>query len=133
MILGVGIDLVGVARMRDMLAQGFADRFFTSAEQAHVRAGANSAERAAGIFAAKEAMLKALGTGIAGIGLLAVSVAHDALGAPVALLQGEAAQRLAALGGGAMRLSITHSEGVAVAVAIAEGTDAAAWKTEAEP
>lgn len=123
MICGCGVDLVGVARMEDILREGrFLSRFYTQAEQVYVkRRGAMMAQSAAGIFAAKEAMLKALGTGISEIGLLEVEVAHDALGAPVAVLGEKAAARLQAIGGSRMLLSITHAEGMAVAMAIAEG------------
>lgn len=122
MIRGVGVDLIGVARIGEMLAKpGFLERFFTPEEQAYVRGkGAASAESAAGIFAAKEAMLKALGTGIAPIGLLEVAVTHGALGAPEALLGEKAAARMREIGAERMVLSIAHAEGMAVAVAIAE-------------
>ena len=78
------------------------------------------AQTAAGLFAAKEAMLKALGVGLA-VPLREVGVTHDAQGAPRAALTGAAAARLAALGGRTMHLSISHEGGMAVAMAVAEG------------
>ena len=124
MIRGCGVDLVAIARVAAMADKGLTKRFFTDEERAYVAGrGALAAESTAGIFAAKEAMLKALGTGIAGIGLSHVAVAHTALGAPVGVLTGPAAERLAALGASRMHLSITHAEGMAIAVAIAEGED----------
>ena len=121
MILGVGVDLVGVARVEAMLAKGFLERYYTPEEQAYVRGrGAAASESAAGIFAAKEAMLKALGTGVASVGLLEAAVTHDTLGAPQAALGEKAKARLRAIGASRMVLSITHAEGMAVAVAIAE-------------
>ena len=122
MIRGLGVDLIGVARVEGMLANsGFLARFYTADEQAYVRGrGASGAQSAAGIFAAKEAMLKALGTGIAPVGLLEVSVTHAATGAPLAELGPNAAARLREIGGSRMLLSITHAEGMAVAVAVAE-------------
>ncbi len=120
MIVGCGVDLCAISRIQRMLDKGFARRYFTDEEQAYLAERANAAESAAGMFAAKEAMLKALGTGIAGIGLLAVAVAHDAQGAPIAALTGAAAERLTAIGGARMHLSISHEGDTAVAMAIAE-------------
>ncbi len=123
MIRGVGIDLVGVERIDKMIRRGFVARYYTPEEQQYIEGkGAAAAQSAAGMFAAKEAMLKALGTGIAGIGLLEVAVRHDDLGAPAAALGEKAAARLREIGAARMLLSITHAEGMAVAVAIAEDT-----------
>ena len=124
MIRGCGVDLVAVARIADMVKTGLPARFFTDEERAYVAGrGAMASQSAAGIFAAKEAMLKALGTGIGGIGLVHTGVSHTALGAPVAVLTGPAAQRLADIGATRMHLSITHAEGMAIAMAVAEGED----------
>ncbi len=122
MIRGVGIDLIGVERIAGMLENsGFLERFFTPEEQEYVRAkGASGPQSAAGLFAAKEAMLKALGTGIAPIGLLEVAVTHSELGAPQAVLGEKAAARLREIGAEHLVLSITHDQGMAMAVAIAE-------------
>jgi len=100
---------------------GFLPRFFTPEEQAHVQArGAGAPQSAAGIYAAKEAMLKALGTGIAPIGLLEAGVTHAPSGAPQAVLGPKATARLQTLGAEHMHISITHAEGIAVAVAVIE-------------
>jgi len=122
MIRGIGVDLIGIARMEEMLeSPNFLSRFFTSEEQAYIRArGAAGAQSAAGIYAAKEAMLKALGTGIAPIGLAEVGVTHATSGAPQATLGPKAMARLLELGAERMHISITHAEGMAVAVAIIE-------------
>ena len=122
MICGLGIDIVGVDRIKTMLDHaGFIEKCYTRGELAYLDArGKARGESAAGMFAAKEAMLKALGTGMGGIGLLEVAVSHAASGAPLAELSTRAAARLAELGADTMHISITHAEGVAVAVAIAE-------------
>jgi holo-[acyl-carrier protein] synthase len=121
MICGLGVDLIGIARVEKLLVQGGLERFFTPEEQAYVRGrGAAAADSAAGIFAAKEAMVKALGTGIAPVGLLEVAVAHDELGAPVAVLGERALARMRVIGAARMLLSITHAEGMAAAVAVAD-------------
>ena len=116
MILGLGVDLCEIARMERAIArEGFLARFFTQEERDYIASrGAMGAQTAAGLFAAKEAMLKALGVGLA-VPLREVGVTHDAQGAPAA------AARLAALGGRTMHLSISHEGGMAVAMAVAEG------------
>jgi holo-[acyl-carrier protein] synthase len=122
MILGIGIDLCEVPRMRDALARGgFLPRFFTEAEQAYILGrGAGAAQSLAGHFAAKEAGLKALGCGIA-LPLKDIAVAHDESGAPRFVLTGQALARMTELGGSAMHLSITHTGEMAAAVAVLEG------------
>ena len=122
MIRGIGIDLIGIARVEAMLeSPGFLARFFTPEEQAYVLArGAAGTQSAAGIYAAKEAVLKALGTGIAPIGLQEVGVTHAPTGAPQAALGPKAEARLQELGAQRVLLSITHAEGMAVAMAVIE-------------
>jgi holo-[acyl-carrier protein] synthase len=75
-------------------------------------------EIAAGIFAAKEAVAKALGTGFDGFGPGDIEILPDAKGRPVCRLMGGA---LAATGGGRMHVSVTHEGGMAAATAIWEG------------
>ena len=82
--------------------------------------GGLGAQTAAGYFAAKEAVSKALGTGFRGFGLTDISVEPDELGRPVARLSGGALKRMEALGGRRMHLSIAHEKGFATAVAILE-------------
>ncbi len=122
MLMGIGIDLCEVARMREMIAcEGFLERFFSAQERAYIAGrGAAAAQAAAGCFAAKEAALKAFGCGIA-MPLREVAVAHDALGAPYYAFTGEAAERMERLGAKHMHLSITHEGNMAAAVAVLEG------------
>ncbi len=123
MIVGVGIDLCDLSRMRDMLARPrFLARFFSEDERAYIASrGASSAQSAAGIYAAKEAFAKALGTGVAGFELREVSVVHNDLGAPIYALTGGALAAANARGIARIHLSVTHDGGVAAAVAVAEG------------
>ena len=125
MIKGLGLDLQQVSRVeRAMENPGFVQRVFTRREQAYLDSrGAMRAQSAAGLFSAKEAALKALGTGIGKTGLSEVEITHDLLGAPQAVLTGEALQRLNALGACRMLVSITHDGGFAAAVCIAEAED----------
>ncbi len=66
MIAGIGVDIVDIARIQALLdryGERFLRRVYTEAETAYAMSGANKAERLAGRFAVKEAMMKALGTG----------------------------------------------------------------------
>ncbi len=120
MIVGLGVDVVEVARVARMLdAHGgrFVARCFRAGEVSRPR----DAEHLAGLLAAKEAAFKALGTGWGeGVGWLQVAVSRSAAGAPALDLQGAARQRAAALGAKRSLVSITHAAGVAVAVVVLE-------------
>jgi len=122
MIAGTGIDIIEVGRIaKAMEKPAFLTKVFTPAERAYLEGRAMSAQSAAGMFAAKEAMSKALGTGFAGIGWQELEVRHDEAGRPLAALHNRAAERLAAIGGERVHISISHSREYAVAQAIAEG------------
>lgn len=114
MCKGIGIDLCEVARMQRLLDEGHSlRRMFTEEEQAYIKSkGASAAQTMAGLFAAKEAVLKALGTGMT-IPMTDIVISHTELGQPVAELHGKAA----ALGGQVM-ISITHEAGMAAAIAV---------------
>ena len=124
MILGLGLDLVDVARVARILdgpagrAQRFLARVFTPAERAFCDAVVDRPTRYAARFAAKEAALKALGAP-AGLRLLEIEVRRDE-GAPQLALSGRAAEAAQRLGVARLHLSITHDGGVAAAVVVAE-------------
>ena len=120
MVLGLGLDLVEIGRIeRACEKPHFRARIFTPAENARI--DERGAQTAAGIFAAKEAVAKALGTGFRGFGPAAIEVVVDELGKPLCALSGKALERMRALGGETIYLSITHTDGMAAAVAILEG------------
>lgn len=125
MIAGVGLDVCDIARMERLLQDGrFLSRFFSAEEQSYVSAkGVSSAQTAAGIYAAKEALTKALGRGIVSGQLADICVLHDEYGAPYYELRGTYAALAAQRGVRRVHLSISHDGGVAAAVAIAEGED----------
>ncbi|KHK01522.1 holo-[acyl-carrier-protein] synthase [Desulfovibrio sp. TomC] len=123
MICGLGIDVVELERIEAALAQ-FGDRFtariLTPAERAALPAIALA--RTAGLFAAKEAAAKALGTGFAqGVAFHTLEILSNAAGRPSLTLSGPALARAAALGATSWHLSITHSRATAAAVVILEG------------
>ena len=115
MILGIGIDGVEIARV-DWKKLG--DRVFSPKELEYLRQkGAAAAESAAGMFAAKEAALKAAGTGIGPLSLRDVWVEHEPCGRPV-LGYSETFQSTA--GFDRAHLSITHTKDLAFAQVILE-------------
>ena len=126
MILGIGIDLCEIARIGAAIGrERFLERVYTERERERVLAASEvrRGEIAAGLFAAKEAVAKALGTGFLGFGLSDIEITPDDLGRPVCALHRGAADRAKALSGGAYRLfvSITHEAGMAAATAVLEG------------
>lgn len=123
MIVGLGIDIIGVERIRGLLARHpdrFLARWFDLREAAYIRAG-DAAQRAAARWAAKEAAAKALGTGFAG-GVVPSQIAllPGPGGAPLLDLSGAARQRAEALGATRWLCSLSHADGMAVAVVVLE-------------
>ena len=124
-IVGHGIDLVEDARIARMVEEHgdrFLERIFTAGERAD-SGGAARVERLAARFAAKEAVLKALGTGWrGGIAWTDVEVVREASGRPTVRLAGEARTIAAGLGIDSWHLSLSHSGGFSIASAIACGS-----------
>ena len=124
MIAGIGVDIVDIARIQAMLdryGERFLARVYTEAETAYAMGGANRAERLAGRFAVKEAVMKALGTGKSqGILWRDVETLRGHLGKPEVRLHGQAANWATLRGFGAAHVSITHDGGKAVAFVILE-------------
>jgi holo-[acyl-carrier protein] synthase len=126
MIVGIGTDLVEIARMRKALEQStgtrFLERILTPRERelASKRKG-RLAEFAAGRFAAKEAVVKALGCGIGKqIGFQDVEVLPSGLGKPECCIPADALERAGHGSRIRIHLSITHTEAMASAYAIVE-------------
>jgi holo-[acyl-carrier protein] synthase len=122
-VIGIGIDLVEVARIGRLLerhGERAVARLCHEGEADLRRAALD--QHLAGLFAAKEAVLKALGTGWSqGTSFRQVEVVRAPGGAPGVRLHDVAAARAAALGVGRIHLSITHERGYAAAVAVLEG------------
>lgn len=120
----MGTDLAEVARIREA-AQRYGDRFlqriYTPLERAYVERKANKWERYAARFAAKEAGMKALGTGWRrGVRWHDFEVVNQPSGRPTLRLHGVAAEIANGLGVAHIHLSITHTPEVAMAVAVFE-------------
>jgi len=121
MILGIGVDIIDVERIEAALAHPntgarFRARVFTDGEVAYCSRRRNAAESFAARFAAKEAMMKALGRAY---GWREIEVIRGK-GAPTLRLHGRAQQRAAAVGIRHIHLSLSHSATLAIAYVIAE-------------
>lgn len=119
-VLGVGIDVVDIERFRTVLGRrpSLADRLFTADELAYARAAVDHVPRLAARFAAKEAVMKALGVGIGAFAFRDVEVVREAGGAPLLAIDGDALDLATDLGAVRWHLSLAHSETVATAIAV---------------
>ncbi|MDR1016988.1 MAG: holo-ACP synthase [Coriobacteriales bacterium] len=115
----IGVDIVEIPRMQRIIERTprFLERVFSPAERSYVahKHKAAQAQHYAAFWAAREATLKALGTGFKGMQLDDVSVGHEESGRPFLILQGQAAARADELGIEDWELSISHTRSVAVA------------------
>ena len=122
-IVAHGIDLVDCPRIEKMLEQHsrrFTDRVFTAAEQSYAKKNKNSIEKYAGRFAAKEAVLKLMGTGWRGkIAWTDIEVINNSVGQPEVTLTGEVKKIADRLGISHISVSITHTANFAIASAVA--------------
>lgn len=118
MILGAGTDITDVERIAKAIEKdNFETRFFTEQERNYINNRPVKAESAAGIFAAKEAVVKALGTGFSGLKFHDIEIIHESSGKPTVRLSGKAGEFFR----GTIHLSISHERKYAIAFAVAEG------------
>jgi holo-[acyl-carrier protein] synthase len=120
-IIGTGIDIIEISRIA---AAGrnlrFQRRVFTVNER---QAGSDAPNRLAGFFAAKEALLKAMGTGLAGFSWQEMEIGHNVRGAPEFSVSGKVAGFLREKGVTKIHVSISHCREYAVAQVILEKRD----------
>lgn len=121
MLIRTGVDLIEIQRIEEVIARHgkrYLERVYTTAEldQAH-----QQPESLAGRFAAKEAVAKALGTGIGDVGWKEIEILGDEQNAPTLRLHGIAAQKSDEMGLSTWSLSISHSMSHAVAFVVALG------------
>lgn len=126
-IIGHGVDIVETARIARLIeehGERFLDRCFTAGEQAYASDKRNRVQHLAGRFAAKEAILKVLGTGWGqGVQWTDAEVVREASGRPTVRLHGEGLATARRLGIDGWQLSISHieSHAIASAIGVAEG------------
>jgi len=122
-IVAHGIDLVDRPRIEEMLkrhGERFLDRVFTAEEQAYAEANKDTIEKLAGRFAAKEAVLKLMGTGWRGkIAWTDIEIVNNAAGQPEVTVVGEVEKLADKLGIKHISVSITHTANFAIASAVA--------------
>ena len=126
-VVGHGIDLVDIAKIQRWIEDSrdpLIPRCFVQAELDEIGDGVHRIERLAGRFAAKEAVLKAIGTGFgAGVAFTDVVIQRTPGAAPEIRLSGGAARAATALGVTAWQLSISHAGGIAMASVLALGVE----------
>lgn len=117
-IIGLGIDLADIGRVKELLDQypRFAERVFTEHERAYAERFANPARRYAARFAGKEAVMKSLSTGWRRIRWQDIEITGG--GPPRVRLSGTAAARAEALGVTQILITITHTDDTAMVLAV---------------
>jgi holo-[acyl-carrier protein] synthase len=122
MVMGVGTDLVEIERFRLAMSRRgnrFTERLFSDDERRYADRHRDPAPRLAARFAAKEAVMKALGVGLWKFAFRDVEVVRAASGAPSLALRGRAAELATERGVGSWLLSLSHTDATAIAVALA--------------
>lgn len=123
-VVGLGIDLCEIDRIADALSrhgQRFLDRVCVPGEVRRPLDSRRIAEHVAGLFAAKEAAMKALGTGMRGVAFREIAVAREPGGPPRLVLSGRARARAEALGVVSAHVTITHGRRDAASVVLLLG------------
>lgn len=121
MIIGTGIDIVKINRIEQAInrTEGFINGVFTDSEIEYFKKKNNRSDTIAGFFAAKEAVSKALGTGIRGFRLTDIEIKTDALGKPEINLSNKVIE-LFKLSSYRVHLSISHTDEDAIAFVVLE-------------
>lgn len=123
MILGIGTDIIEISRIEKAVKKtpSFLSKVFTPNEMSYFETKNYRAETIAGVFAAKEAVSKALGTGFRNFSASDIEITPDRLGKPKVYLLNKAQRLGQELGVTAIQVSISHCQTYAVAYALAEG------------
>ncbi|MBQ5652963.1 MAG: holo-ACP synthase [Peptococcaceae bacterium] len=123
MITGIGTDLIEIVRIQRAIEKNphFMERVYTANEIAYCRRKKNAWQSFAARFAAKEAVSKALGTGIGPVGLMEIEIVNAENGQPKVVLHGKALQLAADRNIQRVHISLSHSEAYAMATAVLEG------------
>lgn len=123
MVAGIGIDLIETGRVADKIAkdEGFREYVFSESEISYCESKTNKAEHYAARFAAKEALLKALGTGFpGGLTLNEIEVKSDDSGKPEFEFAGNSGIAIRSFSIGQIHLSLSHLKDIACAMVVIE-------------
>ena len=122
MIIGIGIDIVEIRRIKEAVErnENFVEKIFGKEEIEYLKLRNMRPEYIAGRFAAKEAVSKALGTGFRGFNIKDIVIDRTTLGKPIVVLKGKAKLLAQKHGGYKFHLSISHGEDNAIAYAVME-------------
>lgn len=123
-VLGLGIDVCEIDRVEEALGrhgERFLERICAPGELRRPLESRRIGEHVAGLFAAKEAAMKALGTGMQGVSFREIAVARQPGGPPRLVLTGRARARADAMGVAAAHVTITHGRREAVSVVLLLG------------
>ena len=123
MITGIGTDFIEIVRIQRAIEKNphFMERVYTANEIAYCQRKKNVWQSFAARFAAKEAVSKALGTGIGPVGLMEIEILNAENGQPKVVLHGKALQLAADRNIQRLHISLSHSEAYAMATAVLEG------------
>lgn len=116
----IGVDIIEISRIqaaRDRWGERFLNRIYTALELRMCRDRPGSL---AGRFAGKEAVMKALGTGVKGVGWKEIEISSERSGKPFIQLYGKARDKAVSLGMGTLAISLSDSKEYAVAVVVSE-------------
>lgn len=117
-----GVDIVQISRIEDILdkkEESFLNRIFTKNEILYINSRGSQARTIAGLYASKEAVSKALGTGIGQVSFADIEISHDNRGKPYVSISHEKDKLLTDLGISKFDLSISHDGDYAIAFVIA--------------
>ncbi len=120
-VVGLGVDICEVPRIAQAYGRHgtrFLERVCLEGEVRRAPSSPAFAEHVAGLFAAKEAAMKALGTGMKGVAFREIAIRRDKGGPPRLAFYGRARERAKKLGVGAGHVTITHTKGLAIAVVL---------------
>lgn len=119
-IIGIGTDIIETARIEKAATESFLNRYFTAAERELFESRGMSAQVIAAGFAAKEAFVKALGTGFRGVYPSEIEVLRSESGKPFINVYGRAAKETEALGVKAVHVTLSHEKQYALAFVVLE-------------
>ena len=122
MIFGIGTDIIEIKRVKKAIARSprFVERLFTEQELEYYKKKDMKAQHIAGGFSAKEAVLKALGTGLRGFKWKDIEILRGSVGKPIVRFGGNVKQFMEDNGIGIIHVTISHSKDFATATAVAE-------------